>query len=117
MRVMRLSLCKARNAEVEITAGRVGTSNANLMISPTHVSAKPVVIPAASTRGTAHMIYKLTVDVMSEEQTSQTYLTPPSPPLVIVFLRMTPISPDADVSSGEVVEAPLLELHHRFRRG
>jgi len=33
-----------------------------------------------------------TVDVMSDEHTSQTYLTPPSPPLVTVFLRMTPIS-------------------------
>lgn len=32
-----------------------------------------------------------TVDVMSDEQTSQTYLTPPSPLPVTVFLRMTPI--------------------------
>jgi len=34
----------------------------------------------------------LTVDVMSAEQTSQTYLTPPSPPRVPCFFRMTPIS-------------------------
>jgi hypothetical protein len=34
---------------------------------------------------------ELTVEVISAEQTSQTYLTPPSPPLVAVFLRMTPI--------------------------
>ncbi len=34
----------------------------------------------------------LTVEVISAEQTSQTYLTPPSPPLAAVFLRMTPIS-------------------------
>lgn len=34
---------------------------------------------------------KLTVDVMSAEQTSQTYLTPPSPPLAAVFFLMTPM--------------------------
>jgi len=33
----------------------------------------------------------LTVDVMSAEQTSQTYFTPPSPPLAAVFFRMTPM--------------------------
>ncbi len=33
----------------------------------------------------------LTVDVISAEQTSQTYFTPPSPPLAAIFLRMTPI--------------------------
>ena len=35
----------------------------------------------------------LTVDVISAEQTSQTYLTPPSPPRLATFLRMTPIAP------------------------
>jgi hypothetical protein len=34
----------------------------------------------------------LTVDVISAEQTSQTYFTPPSPPRVAVFLRITPIA-------------------------
>jgi hypothetical protein len=33
----------------------------------------------------------LTVDVMSAEQTSQTYLTPPSPPRVAVFFLITPM--------------------------
>lgn len=33
-----------------------------------------------------------TVEVISAEQTSQTYLTPPSPPLAAAFLRMTPMS-------------------------
>jgi hypothetical protein len=33
----------------------------------------------------------LTVDVISAEQTSQTYLTPPSPPLAAVFFLMTPM--------------------------
>lgn len=32
-----------------------------------------------------------TVDVMSDEHKSHTYLTPPSPPLVAVFFRITPI--------------------------
>lgn len=58
---------------------------------------------------------KLTVDVISEEQTSQTYLTPPSPPLVTVFLRMTPILPDTP--DGELLKRPLLELHYRLGRG
>ena len=34
----------------------------------------------------------LTVDVISAEQTSQTYFTPPSPPRVAVFFRITPIA-------------------------
>lgn len=42
--------------------------------------------------GACRRMESLTVDVMSHEQTSHTYLTPPSPPLVAVFLRMTPIS-------------------------
>lgn len=33
-----------------------------------------------------------TVEVISAEQTSQTYLTPPSPPRAPAFLRMTPMS-------------------------
>lgn len=33
----------------------------------------------------------LTVEVISALQTSQTYLTPPSPPRAAVFLRMTPM--------------------------
>lgn len=37
----------------------------------------------------------LTVDVISAEHESQTYLTPPSPPRVAVFLRITPISPSS----------------------
>lgn len=32
-----------------------------------------------------------TVEVMSAEQESQTYLTPPSPPLAATFFLMTPI--------------------------
>jgi hypothetical protein len=40
-----------------------------------------------------------TVEVISAEQTSQTYLTPPSPPRVEVFLRMTPIA-SISASSG-----------------
>lgn len=41
----------------------------------------------------------LTVEVMSAEHESQTYLTPPSPPLVAVFLRMTPM-PDGVARAG-----------------
>ena len=37
------------------------------------------------------MEQQLTVDVISAEQTSQTYLTPPSPPLAAVFFLMTPM--------------------------
>ena len=33
-----------------------------------------------------------TVEVMSEEHTSQMYFTPPSAPRAAVFLRITPIS-------------------------
>ena len=33
----------------------------------------------------------ITVEVMSPEQTSQIYLSPPSVPRVTVFLRMTPM--------------------------
>lgn len=29
--------------------------------------------------------------MISAEQTSQTYFTPPSPPLAAIFLRMTPM--------------------------
>lgn len=50
------------------------------------------------------MEQKPTVDVMSAEQTSQTYLTPPSPPLAAVFLRMTPMvwpgAREVDVGMG-----------------
>lgn len=38
----------------------------------------------------------LTVDVMSAEQTSQMYLRPPSFPLTMFFLLITPISCDDD---------------------
>ena len=38
----------------------------------------------------------LTVDVMSAEQTSQIYLRPPSFPLTMFFLFITPISCDDD---------------------
>ena len=41
-----------------------------------------------------------TVEVISAEQTSQTYLTPPSPPLVAVFLRMTPMVSMSSASSA-----------------
>ena len=34
-----------------------------------------------------------TVDVISAEQTSQTYFTPPSPPLAAIFFRITPMMP------------------------
>lgn len=57
-----------------------------------------------------------TVDVISEEHTSQTYLTPPSPPLVMVFLRMTPISSVA-TTGGELKYAPLVELESQIRDG
>lgn len=40
-----------------------------------------------------------TVDVMSTEQISQWYLTPPSPPRVTVFFLMTPISSRAAVGT------------------
>lgn len=43
--------------------------------------------------------------MISDEQTSQTYLTPPSLPLVMVFLRITPISPVA-MSGGELDVTP-----------
>lgn len=35
-----------------------------------------------------------TVDVISAEQTSQTYFTPPSPPLAAIFFRITPMMSD-----------------------
>lgn len=46
---------------------------------------------ARAGQGSGQRKKKLTVDVMSAEQTSQTYLTPPSPPLAAVFFLMTPM--------------------------
>jgi hypothetical protein len=37
------------------------------------------------------VVDRLTVDVMSDEQTSHTYLVPPSVPRVPVFFLMTPM--------------------------
>ena len=48
-----------------------------------------------------------TVDVISDEQTSQTYLTPPSLPLEMVFFRMTPISSVAMSGRGVVNYPPV----------
>lgn len=52
-----------------------------------------VAIATAVRSGSEKLVERLTVDVISAEHESQTYLTPPSPPLVAVFFRMTPIAP------------------------
>lgn len=46
---------------------------------------------------------KLTVEVMSTEQTSQMYLTPPSLPRVAVFFLMTAMMADGGQSNHEIV--------------
>jgi hypothetical protein len=53
----------------------------------------------------ASWVVEHTVDVMSEEQTSQTYLTPPSVPRVPVFFLITPMLPHYRTV---VVKGPLL---------
>jgi hypothetical protein len=45
-----------------------------------------------------------TVDVISAEQTSHTYFTPPSPPLAATFFLMTPILlADDEARLGDVI--------------
>lgn len=49
---------------------------------------------------------QLTVDVISDEQTSQTYLMPPSVPRVPVFFLITPIVPhQTRAAAAEVRQA------------
>jgi hypothetical protein len=51
------------------------------------------------------------VEVISAEHTSQTYLTPPSPPRTAVFLRMTPMPCQCyGAALLKVLDAEKLEL-------
>ena len=79
--VMRgIAIGKALYTKIVLIAGTVGTPYSNL-----EKSAK-----VANKRVGRRAL--LTVDVISAEQTSQTYFTPPSLPRVAVFLRMTPMA-------------------------
>ena len=56
-----------------------------------------------------------TVEVMSDEQTSQTYLMPPSVPRVPVFFLMTPIAPTRGGEGAMHVTRPLSRMRGRVR--
>jgi hypothetical protein len=76
--VMRgFAIREAEDAEVVFVAGAVSASYPNLQMISIDM---------------LHQGGQLTVDVISAEQTSQTYFTPPSAPRAAVFLRITPIA-------------------------
>jgi hypothetical protein len=76
--VMRgFAIGEAEDAEIVFVAGAVSASYPDLQM---------ISIDTLNRRE------QLTVDVISAEQTSQTYFTPPSAPRAAVFLRMTPIA-------------------------
>jgi len=70
---------EAFDAKIVIIASTVSASDANLAGGQHHL------------RETRRSSRSLTVEVISAEQTSQTYLTPPSAPRAAVFLRITPM--------------------------
>lgn len=77
--VMReLATAKALHAEIVVVADTLGASDSYL---------RPASQPALQ----LHTSRGLTVEVISAEQTSQTYLTPPSPPRTAFFFLITPI--------------------------
>lgn len=110
MRVARGAIGKAFYAEVVFVTGAVGTSNAYLLenISALRRTTRVVALSSMSCAwgstglgyATPRARYSRTVDVISEEQTSQTYFTPPSPPLAAIFFLMTPIVEVASDAGG-----------------
>lgn len=109
--VARGAFGKAENAEVIFVAGTVGASDSDLDDNNPVSYLDSCRMKWEAGAGVANWPVqrlpeeeKLTVEVISAEHTSQTYLTPPSPPLAAVFLRMTPMSSRAAV--GWAVPAP-----------